>query len=510
MKNYQVVLKTTSEIEANAYYDLAVDLRLAGRHQEAVQAAENSVSQYRILAFQEADQFIKKLARGLNLLALVLIHAVEYERALHEAYEAVKPHETLIQTDPNLLSEYFRSLRLNLSVAECLNNPDESIERSEYVVGLYREVIKQFPDEEWRLADAMTLHSHILFMHDRLPEALRSSQEAIDWYQAHPAKDSDGALRHIQCLIEQGSLWDNAGHSDSERALRVIEQGVAVGKPYSFDSPAVASSTVMAMYGAAHVMCELGRYNDAVVASLDALDFARKVPLANVVDLVGSLQVATMSHCQYSKKPEKIIEFMKEAIEIHQGDEMITTSKTNRYNLITLPQCIQKISEGLADTGDEAQALIHARKAVAAALELKAEQPALPWSAVEETYMLAILNLAIRLLANGTPLLGRDHVAEVKEFYRKCSEKRNGEYTIYATVIRTHAIFHCFLGRHDEGVALRREFMELRNRLKSIFPSLSNLVDNECNIARQSWVSILSKLECHHQDENCYLPRCLL
>ena len=501
VKTYQVVLKATSEVEADAYYDLAVDLHLAGRQQEGAQAAENAVSQYRTLALQDPDQFTHQLARGLNLLGVILIHAVQYERALHEAYEAVKLHETLIQTDPSLLSGYFQALQLNLSVAELLNNPDRSIERSEYIVELHREVIKQFPDEEWHLADATTRHSRILAMHERLPEALRWNQEAIDWYQAHPASDTDGALRHVQCLIEQGSTWDHCGHS--ERALELIQQAVAVGKPYSFDSPAVASDTVGAMYRAGHLMCELGRYDDAVVASLDALDFARKITLANMVDLVGSLQVAAMSH-KCSKKPERVIEFMKEAIEIHQCDEMITTSKTNKYNLITLPQCIQSLSEGLAETGDEAQALIHAREAVAATLKLKAEQPALPWSAVEETYMCAILNLSICLLANGTPLLGLAHVAEVKEFYRKRSEKRNGAYTTYATVIRTHAIFHCALGRHEEGIALRTEFMELRKHLKSIFPSLSNLVDNECNseISRQSWVSILSKLDCHHQDEN--------
>lgn len=382
-----------------------------------------------------------------------------------------------------------------------LNSPERSIERSEYIVGLYREVVKEFPDEERHLVDATTLHSRILAMHERLPEALRWNQEAIDWYEAHPAKDTDGALRHVKCLIEQGSLLDNSGHS--ERALEVIQQAAAVGKPYSFDSPAVASDTVGAMFRAAHLMCELGRYDDAIVASLDTLNFARKVTLANIVDLVGSLQVAAMSY-KFSNQAEKVIRFMEEAIQIHQSDEMITTSKMNKYNLITLPQCIQSLSEGLADTGNEAQALIHARKAVTAALALKAEQPVLPWSAVEETYMCTILNLSIRLLANGTPSLGLDHVAEVKEFYRERSEKRNGAYTTYATVIRTHAIFHCALGQHEEGIALRTEFMKLRKHLESIFPSLSKLVDNECNseIARPSWVSILSKLDCHHQDEN--------
>lgn len=132
-------------------------------------------------------------------------------------------------------------------------------------------------------------------------------------------------------------------------------------------------------------MCELGRrHDDAVVVSLDAIDFSGKVTLANVADLVGPLQVAAMSHT-LCKKLEKAIAFAKEAIEICQGDEMIAQSKTNKISLINLPgNCIQTLSEDLVETGDEARALIHAREAVAAALELKAEQPTLPWSAVEE------------------------------------------------------------------------------------------------------------------------------
>lgn len=115
---------------------------------------------------------------------------------------------------------------------------------------------------------------------------------------------------------------------------------------------------------------------------------------------------------------------------------MIALSKTDKNSLVNLSEChIRALSESLAETGDEAQALIHAREAVAAALKLKAEQPTLPWSAVQEAYMLAILNLSIRLLANGTPLLGLDYVVEVKEFYRKRSEKRNGAYPVYAAMI---------------------------------------------------------------------------
>ena len=100
---YEVILKTRTEIEADTYYKLAVDLHLAGAQEGAQQVAENAISQNRTLALQDADQHTKKLAHGLNLLVLILIHTVQYERALHEAYEAVKLHETLVQTDSTLL-----------------------------------------------------------------------------------------------------------------------------------------------------------------------------------------------------------------------------------------------------------------------------------------------------------------------------------------------------------------------------------------------------------------------
>lgn len=179
-------------------------------------------------------------------------------------------------------------------MAEHLNDPRRSIERGKYIVGRYRELVRRFPDEEWRVAVSMSLHSRILEMHDHRPEALRWNQEAIERYQSHPAKDVDATVRHVECLINQSCLWDYSGHL--ERALGFILQAVVVGEPYSFDSPSVASDTVSAMYCSGYFMCGPGRYGEAVAASLEAIDFARRVTLTNVADLVGSLQLAAMSH----------------------------------------------------------------------------------------------------------------------------------------------------------------------------------------------------------------------
>ena len=111
-------------------------------------------------------------------------------------------------------------------------------------------------------------------MHDRLSD-VRSNQEALEWYQSHSPKDADVAAHHVECLINQGNFWDHSGYP--EHALEFTQQAILVGKLHSFDSPAVPSDTVSAMYRAGHLLCVLGPYDDAVIASLDAIDFARTV-----------------------------------------------------------------------------------------------------------------------------------------------------------------------------------------------------------------------------------------
>ncbi|KAF8961142.1 hypothetical protein BDZ97DRAFT_1225851 [Flammula alnicola] len=73
---YQSVLGTTSETQANGYYDLSVDLQLAGRFEEAIQAAQNSVKQFRMRALKHGSKWhIGSIARSLTALAKACTYA---------------------------------------------------------------------------------------------------------------------------------------------------------------------------------------------------------------------------------------------------------------------------------------------------------------------------------------------------------------------------------------------------------------------------------------------------
>jgi len=261
------------DAEAVAHYDIAVDFYLAKRYQDASGAAETSVVHYRTLAFKYSGQFTKQLALSLNFLTFLLIKGEIYERASTEGHETLKLYKALIRGCPEVLSEYFYALEINLSAAEYLNDEVKSIERVDYVLGVYQELVKEYPEEEWRLAEARITQTRILNRHDRLQEALSFNQQAIRWHERNPPNDAEAALRYLRCLVEQASLFDHLGRS--VQAFEPIQKATEIGKPFSSNSPEVASATAGAMYRYAQILCEVGRDSEAVTTSLDAVSFAR-------------------------------------------------------------------------------------------------------------------------------------------------------------------------------------------------------------------------------------------
>jgi tetratricopeptide (TPR) repeat protein len=503
-KIYQAASGATSspDAEAVAYYDIAVDFYLAKSYQDASGAAEKSVMHYRNLSSKYPGQFTKQLALSLNFLTFLLVKGDNYERSSIEGHETLKVYEVLIRSSPEVLPEYFYALEINLSVAEYLNDEMRAIERVEYVLGVYQELVKQYPAEEWRLADARSTQARILNRHDRLQEAVSFNQQAIAWHERNSPNRADATLRYVRCLIEQASILNHLGFS--AEAFEPIQKAIEIGRPFSSDSPEVASATTGAMYRCAQILCEMGRDSEAMTVSTDAVSFARQTPLGDIGDLVGCLQVAAFSHIIMGHA-EKSVELAKEGVEICRSDSMKEKVATSKYHLRYLPQCLQILSECFADAGDESQALAFAQEAVDETQKLKAEHPKLPWSAVEEMYICSLVTLSIRLLANDKATLGLEHIVEAKDLCKTRSEKRNGIYTILANVLRTNAICYCALGMHGEGIATRAELNDLRNRLQQTFPSLANLVEIESkrDISRRSWVTLLAKvqLQCHHQDE---------
>ncbi|KDR73170.1 hypothetical protein GALMADRAFT_142312 [Galerina marginata CBS 339.88] len=502
VKVYQSILKATSEKAANGYHDLAIDLTLAGRHQDAIRAAQDAITQYRTLAFKDPDVFKKHLAKGLSSLTSILTSAVMYDQAFNEGHEALKLYESLLLKDPCNLSAYTDCLDINSNLSLVSDNEAKSVERCEDVIYRYQVLIMQYPADipSSTLRRVITVYSYIFMKHKRLSEASHQIQAALELYDDTSVGDEE-VEGYMTCLILYASILHHQG--EAEQAVTPIGKAIEIGKCFP-EHPSLASLTARAMYRLTHLYCELGREQEALQQSRSSISFARQHPLVDVDALTGCLEASAMAF-QLNGQPEPALVSLNEALELCQSGSMKELASTNKYTLLHLPQCTQALSENLADVGKETESLICAQQAVNEALLLKSEHPALPWSEVEEIYMSAQFNLAVCLSANDDLPRALDLVAEVRSFLNETVQSKHGSFPALAAVLRAEGIFHCAMGEHKQGLATGEKLRQLQTRLDSAFPSVASLVEVELRRERQraSWITLFAKfnLQCGHQDE---------
>ncbi|PPQ74766.1 hypothetical protein CVT25_013322, partial [Psilocybe cyanescens] len=148
---YQTALNSTSDKAAHGYFDLGVDLRLAGRYSEAIEALQTSITKYRALAFNDPDRYTKNIAMTLNQLTLAFIYSNQHEEAFNAGHESLKLHAIMIDKDSTVMSEYMSALRLNLFLAVTAENEFKCVERANYSVICARGLAKKSPEECNRL-----------------------------------------------------------------------------------------------------------------------------------------------------------------------------------------------------------------------------------------------------------------------------------------------------------------------------------------------------------------------
>lgn len=501
VNTYRSVLKTLSTYEADGNFDLAVDLQLAKRYTEAIPIARNAVSQYQTLAIGDPTTFTRKIAQGFNSLAGILNVSGRPEEALIEGHESMKLYKKIISDDGTVIKAYIRCLRVNVAIAFQSADELNALERSTEVVEEFRKLIVDFPDDVgWGLADAFENHGHLLVKHKRLREAVEWNERVQEWYRKLPVNSGEAAQRYMICLINTGSDLDNQGYT--EKALIPIAKAVEVGKEFHKGDDVVSSYAAGAMLRYAHLLCELGRYPEALKASRESVEFGRKNPVSDITEFAGCLLVFTMALSRNGRTDEAL-KSAQEAVDICRKAPIATISQKNMFSVLQLPHCLQSLSETQADAGDEVEALVQAHEAVKAVTTLKSKDCPLPWTLAEGAYGAAIENLAVRLIANGDLNRSLELLLELKVLYEERTKTRRGAYTALANILCALGICYCAMGRHEEGVTTRAELDGLQTRLDTDFPSLARLVEIELakEAKRPSRVALWHKLDlsCQHQ-----------
>ena len=213
-----------------------------GDYSKPLQVAEASVSHWRKLALQ-SKKYLQYVAMSVHLLTRTYFRAKDYERAFKEGGEALKLYSGLISEDATLLADYIDALELNTAIARNAKMELESLERSRLVVQYSRALVKQFPDEYLFLIHCIQDCAILLEGFDHLADASVAISEALDWFDDHPALNSESAELHTNCLIDSARFLRLQGYPDRARSL--YEKTSVIGQPF-LDADSVAENILWA------------------------------------------------------------------------------------------------------------------------------------------------------------------------------------------------------------------------------------------------------------------------
>ncbi|KAH9475807.1 hypothetical protein JR316_0011367 [Psilocybe cubensis] len=506
---YQTSLDSTSDKAAHGYYNLGVDLRLAGRFAEAVEALNIALTKYRALAFND-PYYTKNIGNTLNQLILNLIHSNRHDEAFNDGYESLKLHKVLVEKDTTAVQEYRFAVLLNINLAEVAENETKCIERSRHNVVCARELAEQFPEEECRilLMQAILSRAVVLCRFERLSEGMTAIQESVDWFERHPFQSSKEAEQQMHTLITSCSISHNLGYS--RVPLELLEKSIDIGKQFPSDQ-IIADTLVGSMQRRVEVIGFLGRYDDAKDACIECEEFARKLDHpTSIVNLISCLRTNSIAFRDVGATT-KATAYIEEALQLCRTPQLEKAAMKRYFAPILESECMYTLSDCLADAGKNSEALELARQSVDAALALKGKYATLPWSEIEPSYIEALHTLAMRLAANNDLDKALEVTLEARIYYEKRAKLRNGNSLPLARSLRLESILYCKFGRHEEGMSAIAKLQVLQSRLDIALPELAERIRLQLlkDETYPSWIILLGKLDirCEHHSRTTLKSR---
>jgi len=465
-----------------AYVNTSIAFRSMGDHSKSISVTEASVSHWRMLALQN-PKYMQHIAYSVVTLMCAYFSAKDYARAFKEGGEALKLYSGLITNNATLLRNYIEALELNIDIAQEATMELESLERSRLVVQYSRALVKQFPDEHLFLICRIRDHAILLEDFDHLADASVAISEALEWFDDHPAQDSESAELHIFCLFASATFFRLQGHPN--RALSLLEKTSAIGQPF-LDAYYVAENILWAKAENLLALYLMDQISIACSEIDVCLEFASEHNLETHDAYFWCLDMASRIY-RCDGRIDSGLAIIRRSVALSR------TYARTPFSWI--------LSDLLADAGLEAEAIDAAHAAVQEWVKWKDSSDIRD----KEYHVQAQYSLAVRLFATGELAQAQELLVQVRSFYEEHSKSRNIWFIDLAITLWALGNLECASGRH-EGIGARTELNELRKRLRLVFPSLADLVEvglkRERNFA--AWKRLFEKytLLCGHQDED--------
>ena len=271
-------------------YAVALDnlwslLRRAGRHQEALAAAEPAVTAWRTAVADDAT-WSRRLADALHNLFLSRAVLDTTDGLLEPTLEAIELHRKHIAEEERRLATSLRCLGIT---RRQLDQWSEALQTAEELVVVRRKMLAREPSDQeltLDLAEALYDLGRTLYVNDRGDDGLWALREAIELYQGE-VSDIGGAntCSHIAEILETLELHDDA--LDAYRtALAIRRRAGARDDKLADDLTATAT-----------LLLRHDRHDEALPVAVEAVDVCRQLGeparLAGVLHLLGAIYEQT-------------------------------------------------------------------------------------------------------------------------------------------------------------------------------------------------------------------------
>ncbi|MBL4684792.1 MAG: tetratricopeptide repeat protein [Nannocystaceae bacterium] len=283
------------ENQARIKERLADRLAAAGRHEEALEMAEEIVDAYRGLAKDRPDVFLPDLAMALNNLGIRFSGLGRREEAVKVAQEAVDSYRGLAKDRPDAFLPDLAMALTNLgSLSSGLGRREEAVEVTQEAVDTHRGLAKDRPDAVLPdLAKALNnLGNHFSDL-GRREEAMKVTQEAVETYRGLAKDRPDEFLPDLaMALTNLGNRFNDLGRL--EEGMKVTQEAVETYRGLAKDRPdALLPDLAAALNNLGIRFSNLGRQEEAMKVTHEAVDIRRGLakdwPDAFLPDLATSL-----------------------------------------------------------------------------------------------------------------------------------------------------------------------------------------------------------------------------
>lgn len=318
--------------EHTSRYAVALDnlwslLRGAGRHEEALAAAESAVTAWRTAAADD-DKWTHSLADALHNLFLSRAALDRTDGLLEPTLEAIELHRKLIAREERCLATNLHCLGIT---RRQLDQWSEALPAAEELVAVRRRMLAREPgDQELTLDLARALYDlgRTLYVNDRGDDGLWALREAIELYQGEISDiGCANTCSHVAEILDTLEL-----HGD---ALDAYGTALAIRRRAGARDDKLADD----LTATATLLLRHDRHDEALPAAVEAVDVCRPLGeparLAGVLHLLGATYEQTGELALALAASEEALAILEElATEDHDQLDHLTMSLDDHASLL--------------------------------------------------------------------------------------------------------------------------------------------------------------------------------